>query len=83
VANKSYHARAVANEIHWRASQEQFLSGTVLGKGTGGAVGPASRIVWELFVKRGMTRILGKYDVDALVSEPAGWHAISDKLLLI
>jgi hypothetical protein len=32
------------------------MSGTVLGKGTGGAVGPASRIVWGLFNKRGVTR---------------------------
>ncbi|MEM1448075.1 MAG: hypothetical protein AAF726_01575 [Planctomycetota bacterium] len=74
---------ATALEIHWRARQEQFMSGTALRAGTGGSVGPASRIVWELFTKRGITRLLGKYDIDAIVQEPAGWMAISDKLLLI
>jgi hypothetical protein len=74
---------ATSLELHWRAKQEQFMSGTVLGKGTGGAVGPASRIVWELFKKRGVTRILGQYEVAGIISEPAGWMAINDKLLLI
>jgi len=27
--------------------------------------------------------VFGKYDVDKLIKEPAGWMAISDKLLLI
>lgn len=74
---------ATALELHWRAKQEQFMSGAVLGAATGGSIGPASRIVWELFTKRGITRILGKYDIDAIVREPAGWNAICDKLLLI
>lgn len=74
---------ATSLELHWRARQEQFMSGTALGLGTGGSVGPASRIVWELFTRRGMTRILGKYDIDRLVNEPAGWYAINDKLMLI
>ncbi|VUD41420.1 hypothetical protein TDB9533_00484 [Thalassocella blandensis] len=74
---------ATALELHWRAKQEQFMSGSVLGKGTGGSVGPASRIVAELFTKRGMTRLLGKYDTMAIINEPAGWMAINDKLLLI
>lgn len=74
---------ATSIELHWRAKQEQFMSGKVLKADTGGAVGPASRIVWELFTKRGITRILGKYDIAAIVDEPAGWMAINDKLLLI
>lgn len=45
--------------------------------------GPASSIIWEIFTKRGATRLLGKYDVAALIREPAGWMAIADKLLLI
>ncbi|MEM9799643.1 MAG: hypothetical protein AAGA20_04900, partial [Planctomycetota bacterium] len=71
---------AAAVEMHWRARQEQFMSSAVTGGGTGGSVGPASRIVWELFTKRGITRILGKYDIKGIVNEPAGWMAISDKL---
>ena len=74
---------ATALELHWRAKQEQFMSGSVLGSSTGGKVGPASRIVWELFTKRGLTRILGRYDIAAFVNEPAGWQAIADKLLLM
>lgn len=73
---------ATALELHWRAKQEQFMSGTVTGV-TGGAVGPASRIVSELFTKRGITRVLGKYNTMAIINEPAGWMAINDKLLLI
>ncbi len=74
---------ATAVELHWRAKQEQFMSSVVLGGSTGGSIGPASRIVWELFTKRGMTRLLGKYDIGGIISEPAGWMAIKDKLLLI
>jgi len=74
---------ATALELHWRAWQEQFMSTAVLGKGGGKNVGPASAMVYELFTKRGMTRILGKYDVDRLIKEPAGWNAINDKLMLI
>jgi hypothetical protein len=73
---------ATSLELHWRARQEQFMSGKVLRAGTG-KIGPASRIVWELFTKRGVTRILGKYDIDGIVHEPAGWMAINDKLMLI
>lgn len=72
---------AAALELHWRAKQEQVISG-MLGA-TGGTIGPASRIVWELFTKRGMTRVLGKHDTAKLMNEPAGWMAIQDKLLLI
>jgi len=68
---------ATAAEIHWRAYQEQAISG-------GGAnVGPATRILYELFAKRGFTRIFGKYDVNRIIKEPTGWLAINDKLMLI
>ncbi|MGI4960046.1 MAG: hypothetical protein ACRYGI_20945 [Janthinobacterium lividum] len=45
--------------------------------------GPASAIVWEIFTKRGATRVFGTYDVAAVVKEPAGWMALGDKLMLI
>ena len=73
---------ATSLELHWRVKQEQFMSG-VFGGGSGKGVGPASAMVYELFTKRGMTRLLGKYDVDRIIAEPAGWNAINDKLLLI
>ncbi|WP_284945003.1 hypothetical protein [Acidisoma cladoniae] len=50
---------------------------------TGPDAGPASAVIWEIFTKRGATRLLGKYDVAALIREPAGWMALADKLLLI
>jgi hypothetical protein len=50
---------------------------------TGPDAGPASSVIWEIFTKRGATRLLGKYDVAALIHEPAGWMALADKLLLI
>lgn len=70
-----------AADLHWRAYQEQAISGGLLGKT--GKVGPASNMIYELFTRRGVTRVFGKYDVDKLIKEPAGWMAISDKLLLI
>jgi hypothetical protein len=73
---------ATSADIHWRAFQEQAISGAV-GGGRGAKVGPASRIVYELFTRRGATRIFGKYDVDAMIREPAGWMAVYDKLTLI
>lgn len=71
-----------AAAIHWRAYQEQQLSGG-LGLGTGGKIGPASRIYWEIFTRRGFTRLFGKYDIDAMVKEPGGWLALHDKLMLL
>jgi hypothetical protein len=68
--------------IHWRAYQEQKISGG-LKLGTGGRIGPASRIFWEIFTRRGLTAMFGKYDIDALVREPGGWLALNDKLMLI
>jgi hypothetical protein len=70
---------ATAADVHWRAFQEQAIGGRMNGSKTG----PASKIVYELFARRGATRILGKYDVDAFIKGPCGWMAISDKLLLI
>lgn len=70
-----------AAAIHWRAFQEQAL-GRSFG-GTGGSIGPGSEIFWEIFTKRGLTRLLGNYDIAGLVQEPAGWEALADKLLLI
>lgn len=68
--------------IHWRAYQEQRISGG-LGLGSGGRIGPASRIFWEIFTRRGATALFGKYDIDALVREPGGWLALNDKLMLL
>ena len=56
---------------------------TILGTRGGAGAGPASGIFWEIFTKRGATRAFGKYDIQALVKEPAGWMALADKLLLI
>jgi len=53
------------------------------GRLQGPEAGPASSVIWEIFTKRGATRLLGKYDVAALIREPAGWMALADKLLLI
>lgn len=70
-----------AVDMHWRAFQEQAISGGLFGKT--GKIGPASNMLHELFTRRGATRVLGKYDVDAIIREPAGWMAVSDKLLLL
>ena len=73
---------ATAAEIHWRAYQEQAIS-TGLHLGNGRIVGPASEIYWEIFTRRGLTRIFGNYNIAGLVSEPAGWLPLADKLMLI
>jgi len=64
-----------AAELHWRAFAERAINRN--------AVGPASRIIGELFTRRGATRIFGKYDVDAIIKEPCGWMAVADKIGLI
>jgi hypothetical protein len=69
--------RRIAIELHWRAYREQVLARS------GGAVGPASAILVELFTKRTQSRLLGKHDIDALIKEPAGWMAINDKIALL
>ncbi len=73
---------AAAAGIHWRAYQEQAISGG-LGLGTGRKVGPASRMFYELFTRRGATALFGKYDIDNLVKEPGGWMALGDKIVLM
>lgn len=40
-------------------------------------------IMRELFTRRLGPRLLGAYDVDAIIDEPAGWLALGDKLMLI
>ncbi len=72
---------ATASALHWRAYQEQAISGGLLGKR--GQVGPASKILYEIFEKRGATRIFGKYEVDKIIKEPSGWMCVNDKLMLI
>lgn len=71
-----------AMEVHWRSKQE-----LVLGRGIGGiksgACGPASAMFYEIFTKRGVTRIFGKYDTETLINEPGGWIALNDKLMLM
>ncbi len=74
---------ATALELHWRAWQEQFMTGVFGGSATGGKIGPASKIVYEIFTKRGMTRVLGKHATDRFIQEPAGWNALYDKISLI
>ena len=64
-----------AADLHWRAFAERRINKS--------AVGPGGRIVAELFTRRGATRILGKYDVDAIINEPCGWMAVADKICLI
>jgi hypothetical protein len=73
---------AAAANIHWRAFQEQAISGG-RGMGTGGKIGPGSRIYYEIFTKRGMTALLGGYDIAQLIQEPGGWEPLADKLLLL
>ncbi len=44
------------------------------------SAGPASRIFAEVFKRRGMTRVLGAYDVAGLIKEPAGWMVLGERL---
>lgn len=67
----------VAMQLHWRAFQEQALLG-----GSGGT-GPATKILEELFIRRGLTSNFGEHNYRQLIREPGGWMAIADKLLLI
>lgn len=64
-----------AAELHWRAFAEQAIRK--------GAIGPAGRILGELFARRGATRIFGQYDVASIIREPCGWMAVADKICLI
>lgn len=78
-----------AIEIHWRAFREQKVAGnqksgwplrTPIQSKPDMKVGPASRIFTELFTRRGVTAVFRKYDVASLISEPAGWMALGDKI---
>lgn len=66
-----------AMEVHWRAYQELVIARSDI------ACGPASAMFFEIFTKRGVTRIFGKYDTTSLIREPGGWMALEDKLKLI
>jgi hypothetical protein len=70
----------VAMELHWRAFAETAMSPI---PARGKPVGPASAILYELFRKRGVTRMFGQYDVASLIREPGGYLAVRDKLLLL
>jgi len=71
-----------AMEVHWRAHVETRISGA-FGGGEGQPQGPASAIMYEIFTKRGFTRVFGRYDTAALMREPSGWLALNDKLMLM
>ncbi|WP_310621185.1 hypothetical protein [Flexibacterium corallicola] len=74
-----------AMELHWRAYLEMRL-GSLLhrnGKALNKPNGPASAVIFELLKRRGATRFLGQYDTAAIISEPAGWETVKDKLLLM
>lgn len=66
-----------AMELHRRAYQEMVIGRSQT------ACGPASAMFFEIFTKRGATRIFGNYDTVSLVREPGGWMALEDKLKLI
>ncbi len=61
-----------AQMIHFHAYLEQADSGAK----------PATELMKEIFCRRGVMRF-HQYDVPALISEQAGWMALSDKLKLI
>lgn len=70
-------------EIHWRANVEMRLSGIGGGKLTTKPIGPASAVMFELFRRRGATRVFGQYNAPLLISESGGWNALKDKLMLM
>lgn len=71
-----------AASIHWRAYQEQKLFRAMGGGSKTNKAGPATRIYWEIFTRRGLTGVFGKYEREKLISEPGGWMPLADKLLL-
>ncbi len=42
--------------------------------------GPATSLVTELYTRRSALAVLGKYDIAALIMEPGGWVALTDKI---
>jgi hypothetical protein len=71
-----------AMEIHWRAYRELVIASALSGASGKQGVGPASNIFYEIFKRRGATRIFGSYDQSELIKEPAAWFALYDKLSL-
>lgn len=70
---------ATATEIHFRAFQEQVISGA--NKKTGNAkIGPATELFWEIFTRRGVSRFFGQDAIAQMAREPAGWLALATKL---
>jgi hypothetical protein len=61
---------------------ETRISGA-FGGAAGQPQGPAGAIMYEIFTKRGFTRVFGKYDTAAIMREPSGWLALNDKLMLM
>ena len=42
--------------------------------------GPATKLFTELFTRRSALAVLGGYDIAALIMEPGGWVALTDKV---
>lgn len=42
--------------------------------------GPATSLVTELYSRRSALAVLGGYDISALIMEPGGWVALTDKI---
>lgn len=71
-----------AMELHWRSYQEIVIGRSLSGGGSG-PCGPASAMFYEIFTKRGFTRIFGRYETEGIIREPGGWIALNDKLMLM
>ena len=71
-----------ALELHWRAKVEMSLA-AVAKASADKPNGPASHVLFEIFRRRGATRIFGQYHTAQFIREPGGWKAVQDKLLLI
>ncbi len=66
-----------AQELHWRAYQEQKLAAVF------GGTGPASRMVEEILTRRIHRFLGGQYNWKGIVNEPAGWIVLKDKIAMI
>ena len=45
--------------------------------------GPASKMMYEIFRQRGLTRFLNQKDVNKLITDPGGWLVLNEKLISI
>lgn len=72
----------VAMQLHWRAYREMRLTAH-LGGSADKPNGPASAVYYEIFRRRGATRIFGQYNVPAMILEPAGYLPLRDKIMMI